>query len=46
VAVARVEGYTVEEISERLALSRRAIERKLQLIRSKWAKELTANLDG
>lgn len=40
VAVSRIEGYTVAEIAARLAISIRAVERKLQLIRSKWSAEL------
>ncbi len=45
VAIARVEGYTVGEIAEQLAISRRAVERKLQLIRSRWAAQLSGALD-
>jgi RNA polymerase sigma factor (sigma-70 family) len=40
VAVFRIEGYTVAEIAARLGISVRAVERKLQLIRSKWSAEL------
>jgi DNA-directed RNA polymerase specialized sigma24 family protein len=40
VANMRIEGYTVAEIAEKLGISHRAIERKLQIIRSKWADEL------
>jgi DNA-directed RNA polymerase specialized sigma24 family protein len=39
IAVMRIEGYTDQEIAQRMSLSQRAIERKLQLIRSKWASE-------
>jgi RNA polymerase sigma factor (sigma-70 family) len=35
----RLEGYTVTEIATRMNRSRRAIERKLALIRSIWLKE-------
>jgi DNA-directed RNA polymerase specialized sigma24 family protein len=35
VAASRIEGYTVAEIGARLAIGTRAVERKLQLIRSK-----------
>jgi RNA polymerase sigma factor (sigma-70 family) len=41
IAVLRIEGYTVEEIATRIGIGRRAIERKLQLIRSKWKHEIT-----
>lgn len=40
VAVSRIEGYTVPEIAEDLSISTRTVERKLQLIRKAWAKEL------
>jgi RNA polymerase sigma factor (sigma-70 family) len=40
IAIARVEGYTVEEIANKLGISCRAVERKLQLIRSKWSESL------
>ena len=36
VALARLEGCTVAEVAERLGLSRRAVERKLSLIRQIW----------
>jgi RNA polymerase sigma factor (sigma-70 family) len=39
IAVSRIEGYTVGEIAAELAISRRSVERKLQLIRSTWALE-------
>jgi RNA polymerase sigma factor (sigma-70 family) len=39
IALARVEGYTVQEIAERLEISKRSVERKLDLIRQAWAKE-------
>ena len=41
VADSRIEGFTVPEIAARLAISKRAVERKLQLIRSKWSAELS-----
>jgi RNA polymerase sigma factor (sigma-70 family) len=40
VAVARIEGYAVAEIAAKLGISIRAVERKLQIIRSKWSAEL------
>jgi RNA polymerase sigma factor (sigma-70 family) len=40
IALFRIEGYTVAEIAETLGLSTRSIERKLQLIRGVWSKEL------
>ncbi|MDC0935797.1 ECF-type sigma factor [Pirellulales bacterium] len=40
VARQRLEGYTVQEIAEAMSLSTRSIERKLQLIRRRWAEEL------
>jgi RNA polymerase sigma factor (sigma-70 family) len=43
VADSRIEGYSVAEIAARLAISIRAVERKLQLIRSKWSAELSVS---
>jgi DNA-directed RNA polymerase specialized sigma24 family protein len=40
IAIDRIEGFTVEEIAHRLSLTPRSIERKLQLIRNRWSKEL------
>lgn len=40
IAVLRIEGYTVEEIALKMSVSTRSIERKLQLIRNQWTKEL------
>jgi RNA polymerase sigma factor (sigma-70 family) len=40
IAISRVEGYTVPEIADKLGISCRAVERKLQLIRAKWSQEL------
>ncbi len=40
IAVFRIEGFTVPEIAVDLHLSKRSIERKLQLIRGVWSKEL------
>jgi DNA-directed RNA polymerase specialized sigma24 family protein len=41
IVVLRIEGYLVSEIAERLSISERTVERKLQLIRDKWARELS-----
>ena len=38
-AVAKMEGYENREIAERLQCSLRTVERRLQLIRAKWAQE-------
>lgn len=40
VAVWKMEGYTNEEIAEKLACVRRTVERKLRLIRAIWESEL------
>jgi DNA-directed RNA polymerase specialized sigma24 family protein len=40
IAVLRIEGYTIDEIAVQVGIGRRAIERKLKLIRSKWKHEL------
>jgi DNA-directed RNA polymerase specialized sigma24 family protein len=40
IAVLRIEGYNVAEISQKLAVGQRAVERKLQLIRVRWKREL------
>jgi DNA-directed RNA polymerase specialized sigma24 family protein len=37
--VARLDGYTVEEIAARLGCAPRTVERKLQVIRSLWSAE-------
>lgn len=38
-AIAKMEGYTNDEIAERQCCSRRTVERRLQLIRRKWIQE-------
>ena len=40
VALGRMEGYTIEELSEQLGISTRPVDRKLKLIHEKWAREL------
>lgn len=40
IAVWRIEGDTVGEIAERLGIARRSVERKLNLIRRQWSREL------
>jgi hypothetical protein len=39
VALLRMEGYTSEEVSERLGLSLRTVARKLELIRRTWTEK-------
>jgi DNA-directed RNA polymerase specialized sigma24 family protein len=41
IAILRVEGYTVPEIANRLTISIRSVERKLQLIREAWCDEFS-----
>jgi DNA-directed RNA polymerase specialized sigma24 family protein len=40
IAVARMEGYTVDEIAEQLGVVPRTVKRRLQLIRQIWEQEL------
>jgi RNA polymerase sigma factor (sigma-70 family) len=40
IVILRLEGYTVSEIASKLDIGLRAVERKLQLIRAKFAQEL------
>jgi RNA polymerase sigma factor (sigma-70 family) len=42
----RIEGYTVAEIAQKMNISLRAVERKLQLIRTKWKHELLESDSG
>ena len=35
----RMDGYLVDEIADRLELSKRAVERRLQLIRRTWTEQ-------
>jgi len=39
IAVLRMDGYLVDEIATRLELSKRAVERRLQLIRKTWSEQ-------
>jgi DNA-directed RNA polymerase specialized sigma24 family protein len=39
IAVMRMDGYLVDEIADRLELSKRAVERRLQLIRRTWTEQ-------
>ena len=40
IATWRIEGYTVPEIAGEMSITPRSVERKLQLIRKKWSREL------
>lgn len=40
VALARMEGYTVEEIAAKIGCAPRSVKRKLRLIRTIWEKEM------
>lgn len=40
IAVLRIEGYPVAEIASKMNIGQRAVERKLQLIRDTWKREL------
>jgi hypothetical protein len=42
VAVLRIEGYTGEEIPDRLGFAPRWVKRRLSIIRAGWEKEVTA----
>lgn len=42
IAALRIEGHTVPEIAEQLGIARRSVERKLHLIRHRWAQEISA----
>lgn len=39
IAVLRMDGYLVDEIAVRLEISKRAVERRLQLIRKTWSEQ-------
>jgi DNA-binding CsgD family transcriptional regulator len=40
IALWRMEGYTVDQIAERLGYQGRTIKRKLRLIRNLWEREI------
>ena len=40
VTLLRLEGHTKDDIAKQLGWSPRSIERKLELIRKKWAREI------
>ena len=39
IALDRMEGYTTEEIADRLGCARRTVARRLDLIRQTWSEE-------
>jgi DNA-directed RNA polymerase specialized sigma24 family protein len=39
-AVARMEGYSTEELATRLGVAPRTVERKLHKIRERWSREV------
>ncbi|TWU49151.1 ECF sigma factor [Rubripirellula reticaptiva] len=43
IAIMRMDGYLVDEIATRLELSKRAVERRLQLIRRTWTEQADEN---
>ena len=43
IAVMRMDGYLVDEIAEKLTVSKRAVERRLQLIRKLWSEQAAEN---
>lgn len=45
IAVMRMDGFLVDEIADRLGLSKRATERRLQLIRRTWSEAAHSNKD-
>lgn len=40
IALLRIEGYTMQEVAEQTGTALRSVERKAQLIRSRWQQEL------
>lgn len=45
IAIMRMDGFLVDEIAQRLELSKRAVERRLQLIRQIWTEQAAENED-
>ncbi len=45
IAIMRMDGFLVDEIAERLELSKRAVERRLQLIRRTWTEQAEQEAD-
>ncbi len=45
IAILRMEGYLVDEIASELAMSKRAVERRLQLIRKIWTESEAVEAD-
>jgi DNA-directed RNA polymerase specialized sigma24 family protein len=41
VALHKLEGFTNEEVAQRLGITCRSVERKLQRIRTRWLRSLT-----
>ena len=46
VALGRMEGYTTDELAERLGCARRTVARRLDLIRRLWLAEIEAEVAG
>ena len=46
IAVMRMDGYLVDEIAEKMELSKRAVERRLQLIRRTWSEAADSAADS
>lgn len=46
IAIMRMDGYLVDEIATRLEISKRAVERRLQLIRRTWSEQVDGDDDG
>ena len=42
IALERMEGYTADEIAERIGCARRTVARRLELIRQLWGEEEAA----
>lgn len=45
IAVMRMDGFLVDEIAEKLGVSKRAIERRLQLIRKTWSEAAASDAE-